>query len=236
MQTKVLQEDSWLSGYFSYPVYHLSGFDLSLKKEALPSGKVFVDVKAGVGEIEKISLLESLGFRLIDTNVQLTRKAGPFDIITTRCRFAEPSDENAVRLIARHSFSQSRFHLDPAVTDEVANEIKSDWAGNFFLGKRGDWLVVAEQDGEISGFLQLLKKDNDTIVIDLIAVKKDKQGLGLGSEMIAFASCACLQKEAAMEVGTQIANHSSLRLYNQLGFQISGAKYVLHLHQYNNGE
>jgi len=231
MQAKILQEDSWLSGYLSCPVYHLSGFDLSLQKENLPSGKAFVDVKADVSEIEKISLLESLGFRIIDTNVQLTRRTGVFDKKTPRCRFAEHSDENTVRLIAKHSFSQSRFHMDPAVPDQVANEIKSDWAGNFFSGKRGKWLVVAEQDGELSGFLQLLQKNDETIVIDLIAVKKDKQGLGIASEMIAFASTECLQKEAVMEVGTQIGNFTSLGLYNRLGFLVSGAKYVLHLHQ-----
>jgi ribosomal protein S18 acetylase RimI-like enzyme len=231
MQTNILKEDSWLSYYFSYPVYHLSDFDLSLKKEDLPSGRAFVDIKTDVGEIQKISLLESLGFRLIDTNIQLIRKAKPFDNKSTKCRFAEPKDENAVRDIAKNSFSQSRFHLDPAVPMQVANEIKSDWAGNFFLGKRGNWLVVVEQNGELCGFLQLLQKNDDTIIIDLIAVKKDKQGQGFGSAMIEFASSACLQKEAILEVGTQIANQTSLKLYSQLGFQVSGAKYVLHLHQ-----
>jgi hypothetical protein len=33
-----------------------------------------------------------------------------------------------------------------------------------------------------------------------------------------------------MIVGTQAANPDSLRLYENLGFRVSGASYVLHLH------
>lgn len=226
----MLKKDLWLSGYLLCPVFHLDDF-VRLEKNDLPAGKAFIDTKVGVQDIEKITVLENLGFRLIDTNVQLIRKAGAFEKTSTRCRFANPADENAVRMVAGNSFVQSRFHLDPVIPNSVADKIKEDWAGNFFSAKRGKWMVVVEHDKKVCGFLQLLQKNEETIIIDLIAVAKDKQGLGLGGEMISFASSACLNKEARMEVGTQVANLSSLSLYTNLGFRISDFKYVLHLHQ-----
>ncbi len=172
-----------------------------------------------------------MGFRLVDTNVQLTRVAAPLKGSRGRCRFARPDDEPAVRGIAGSSFTQSRFHLDPEIPNATADRLKASWAGNFFTGKRGDWMVVAEEAGEVCGFLQLLRKSSECLIIDLIAVAKEQQGKGLGKEMIAFAAHACLKQPAAMLVGTQIANFGSLALYTRLGFEISSASYVLHLHQ-----
>ena len=69
----------------------------------------------------------------------------------------------------------------------VANKIKEEWVGNFFLGKRGKWMIVVEENSKVVGFLQLLEKNKKTIVIDLIAIEEKKRGKGLAKEMIAYA-------------------------------------------------
>jgi GNAT superfamily N-acetyltransferase len=193
-------------------------------------GPVFVDAKVPSEAVGRLHQLEAAGFAVVDTSVQLTRPAVPFDVQSGHVRFALPADEATVRTLAAQSISQSRFHLDPAIPRATANHLKAEWAGNFFAGHRGDWMVVAEDAGEVCGFLQLLRSE-EGVVIDLIGVSSNHRSRGLGSQMIAFAAHHCLDRPARLTVGTQIANVRSLAFYQRLGFTITAAFYVLHLHR-----
>jgi ribosomal protein S18 acetylase RimI-like enzyme len=174
--------------------------------------------------------LEREGFRVVDTNVTLEMAAAPLASAPgSSARSARPEDAQAVEKIARTGFEVSRFHLDPALRPGLANEIKAQWAANFFRGQRGDFMVVAECDGAVAGFLQLLEAPASTLVIDLIAVAQPYRGRGLGSAMIRYAARDCGAPER-VRVGTQIANVTSLALYQRLGFQITASAHVLHLH------
>ena len=226
----LLHYDEWLSGLLRKPSYHVSGNLRDINSAHIPDENCFIDAKVSVEDISSIKHLEKLGFNLIDTNIQLVRKASVIEIDTEGARFATSSDEKAVREIAGFSFLQSRFHLDNSIPNHIANTVKSEWAGNFFLKKRGDWMVISEINGLVVGFLQLLKKNDSTIVIDLIAVSPDQQGLGIGKSMISFAIQNCLEGNPTVIVGTQIANTNSLKTYNNLGFRTSSAQYVFHLH------
>lgn len=201
-----------------------------LTKAKLPTAMSFLDARVAVDSLHDLHHLQSLNFRLVETNLQLTRKPAPFTVHSTECRFAIPDDEPAVRSIASTSFCYSRFHLDPAIAAVAANNLKSQWAGNFFSGNRGDWMVVALENGLICGFIQLNQLDNYSICIDLIAVSADYQGRGMATAMIAFAASSCLDRPATLVTGTQVANVPSLALYNKLGFVLRTANYVLHLH------
>ena len=193
-------------------------------------GPWMIEARVAVSEVAQVAFLTQRGFRLIDTNVQLTRRAAPIESGPAACRFATAVDEPAVRAIAAHAFSQTRFHLDPRIPNETANRIKEEWAGNFFAGRRGDWMVVAEHGGNVAGFLQALRGDGDVLVIDLIAVSEAGRRRGLARSMIAHAATACFGRDVAMRVGTQIANISSLAMYRRLGFELTSASYVLHRH------
>ena len=227
----MLHYDEWLSGLLEKPVYHVSGNVLDINQEDIPDENCFIDAKASVEDLSAVKHLEDLGFRLIDTNVQLVRKSEPINIQDSSSRFAHDTDANSVREVAGSSFTQSRFHLDQKIPREIADLVKSEWAGNFFLNKRGEWMVVSEINGIVVGFLQLLKKNDSTIVIDLIAVAPGHQGIGIGKSMISFAIQNCLEGYPTVIVGTQIANTNSLKTYNNLGFRTSSAQYVFHLHK-----
>lgn len=225
----MIHHDEWLSGLLEKPVYHVSGNILDITAEDIPEGSCFIDAKAPVEGLSSVKHLEDLGFRLIDTNVQLIRQPAPINIENVVSRFAVEFDDKAVRELARSSFTQSRFHLDQKIPRKIADRVKSEWAGNYFLNKRGEWMVVSEINGVIVGFLQLLKKNDSTIVIDLIAVASGHQGKGIGKSMISFAIQNCLKVIPTVIVGTQIANTNSLKTYNNLGFRICSAQYVFHL-------
>ena len=169
-----------------------------------PDGFAYAKVEC-VG-IPAIAALEKAGFNLIDTNTQFDRtNMGSWPEVELpngyNVRFAKSADEAAVEKVAATSFVYTRFHLDPMIPDKMANDIKSHWAGNFFIGKRGDWMVVLTFHGKVVGFLQLLSKDG-TNIIDLIAVDRTHQGKGLAAGMVEFAGKQCGESDR-MLVGTQ---------------------------------
>jgi ribosomal protein S18 acetylase RimI-like enzyme len=230
-----MQSDGWLTKILRKPAYNLASTPRDLQADELPQGLAFVCGRVPVADADGLLHLQSLGFRTVDVNVQLSREASPIDMPsdadTAQIRFAEAGDEAGVRTIAAESFVHNRFARDPEIGKKIASTIKSEWAGNFFSGKRGEWMVVTGPIGRPRSFLQLLRHPDGTVVIDLIAVESSHRKLGLARAMIAFANRACLNHPTAMVVGTQIANTASLRLYHRLGFEIASAAYILHLHQ-----
>jgi ribosomal protein S18 acetylase RimI-like enzyme len=190
----------------------------------------FVYTKAACKDVARVGRLQELGFRLIDTNVVLEKPCGGAPAATPGAlvRFAGAQDEEAVVRVARGSFTSSRFHLDPRIPAAAANAVKAEWARNFFHGKRGQHMVVALVDGEVAGFEQILHS-GEALTIDLIAVEERFRRRGLAAAMIRFAESALPAR--TIRVGTQIANASSLRLYESLGFRVAASQYVFHLHR-----
>tara|TARA_B110000008_G_scaffold262437_2_gene284762 strand:- start:7330 stop:8040 length:711 start_codon:yes stop_codon:yes gene_type:complete len=226
-----LIRDPFTESFLGKPCFQLNHYNRAFN---LPrSGDAgFIYTKIQTSRIADISKLERIGFNLIDTNIQLQRPAsGNWDEknISSSCRIrlAEPSDLPDIENIAASSFLFSRFHLDPKIEDSVANEIKRQWATNFFAGKRGDCMVVAKDQNQTIGFLLLLDQE-DKRTIDLIAVSKGHRGKGLASAMIRFAAKEALGRQIV--VGTQVANSPSLRSYENLGFRAYESYYVLHYH------
>jgi ribosomal protein S18 acetylase RimI-like enzyme len=130
--------------------------------------------------------------------------------------------------VARKNFVYSRFHLDRAVPNVLADKIKAEWVGNYFLGKRGDEMVVALVDERVVGFLQLLRR-NENLIIDLIAVDASQRRKGIARDMIAYAESQ-YDDCSHIVVGTQVANIPSIRLYEKIGFRLRSSKYVFHYH------
>ena len=223
--------DEWLSKIVKKPVYSLKKFHTDLRKKDLPKGRLFIYSKISVDDLKRLICLQKLGFYIVDTNIQfLSSKKISFSK-NFNLRFAKASDEIEVKKLAKTAFKHNRFYKDPKISNKISSKIKEEWARNFFLGKRGKWMVVAEENARIIGFLQLLKKSKNTIVIDLIATEKKKRGKGLTKERISFAYEKCLKRNGSIIVGTQIGNVPSIKLYSKLSFNIFSASYVLHMHK-----
>lgn len=195
-------------------------------------GPAFLFAKVPTSDIRCVAALGALGFHVVDTNVTLERPV-PGDAVTalgTYCRPARPEDREAVASLAARSFTYSRLHLDPAVPRPAADRSRAEWAGNYFAGRRGDHMVIAERDGDCAGFLQLLGPGDGTLTIDLIGVDPAHRRNGVARDMIGFA-IARFGGIARVRVGTQAANIPSLRLYEALGFRTAATSYVLHCHR-----
>jgi ribosomal protein S18 acetylase RimI-like enzyme len=149
-------------------------------------------------------------------------------------RQAKKSDKIPVMEIAESCFLYSRFHLDPNIARSIADKTKSQWVENCFSGLRGDYLFVAESSGEPAGFLILQMSEENgkrTAVIDLIGVSPRFQRQGVGQSLIR----TCINSEQIrfdeIQVGTQLANGSSIQFYQKLGFRLIKSQYVFHYHR-----
>ena len=231
--------DPWLSGVMSREVRRVSGMvedggeaqaQRNLQRATGRPG--FTYARVPTHDMRTSQLLECCGFHIVDTGITLevhglTDSHGGQGGV----RLARAEDQAAVEEIARRSVKYSRFHLDPNIPQKLANEIKVQWAGNYFRGQRGDYMVVAERAGKVVGFLELLEEPGEVLVIDLIALVQNHRRQGLAEEMIRFASFACIRPRV-VRAGTQVANAVSLRLYQKIGFQIVSSSFIFHHHQF----
>lgn len=233
-----LVHDVWLSSHLERPSFRLD-CDISVWKGEAPlrpeDSRHFVYIKVSSKHLNLVATLIDHGYRLADTNVQLCANARHVAAANSpTCQsatieFASDDDCTQVSELAAAVFIYDRFHTDPYIAQDIANAIKKSWAGNFFSGKRGDKMVVARSNGQVVGFLQLLSAPAQPLVIDLIAVAPNQQGRGIARAMIAYAALNCAST-GQINVGTQLANQPSLRLYQSMGFHLTHSQYVLHAH------
>jgi len=221
-----VREDAWLGkrlGCAAWTVEHSDTAD-----ELSASGPGFFQARVPTGDVARVGSLERVGFRTVDVTVTFRRDPGlavPGRV--ARVRDARPDDRRAVIALAAREYTVSRFHLDPEIADDVARSIKREWVDNYFKGARGDRMLVAEHDGEVTGF-QLVLDTPEAAVIDLIAVAAAARGRGIGSSLV--CSLAESSPDRPVQAGTQVANLPALRLYERLGFAVARTDYVLHRH------
>jgi ribosomal protein S18 acetylase RimI-like enzyme len=233
-----LIKDDWLSKTMAKQAHQLvlqpESFDANVEIEQTlrTANSTFAFCKIPVFDLHSAHLLTQAGFRLVDTAITLECSIASVNEAHDKIRHACHSDRDDVVHIARTNMKNSRFHMDPFIPEEIADNIKSEWADNFFKARRGDAMVVAEYRNCIVGFLLLLE-NYDTLDIDLIAVNRFARRQGLASGMIRFAQTQ-RSKAYRMRVGTQAANTASLNLYEALGFRIAKVHYVFHWHAVNN--
>jgi ribosomal protein S18 acetylase RimI-like enzyme len=221
-----IESDAWLASLVGRPAFRLVDADGSA---ALPDGPIFAAAKVAADRIARVEALEDRGFHVVDTTVTFTASASSIARAETRgIRAAAPGDRRAVADIARDGFRFTRFHLDPHIPRGLAGRIKAAWVENYFDGRRGEAMLVAEADGQVAGFILLLRLPRDRLAIDLIAVDARFRGRGLARAMIGCAAATGGATE--LVVGTQAANAPSVRLYEKLGFRWSMAQLVLHHH------
>jgi GNAT superfamily N-acetyltransferase len=223
-----LRDDPWLSEVFGYPVL-VAGRCGERREPPVPS---FVYAKVDAADTDRVGALEDEGFRVVDVNVTLARRAAeppPPAHGPVRVERAAPEHTGAVLEIAGGAFRYSRFHLDPEVPGELADRVKREWIRSYVEGRRGLELLVALEGDRPLGFLAVLEADGAR-VIDLVAVAPEAQGRGVGGALVGAFVARHAPHSSELRVGTQVANVPSLRLYARHGFEPAAAAYVLHRH------
>jgi GNAT superfamily N-acetyltransferase len=235
-----IKRDAFLESILSRPAYKFNKFtepiDLKLLQDKNYNFRgSFFYTKVDCSNVSRLRVFENSGFKIIEENITLGKKGGDSNLHEPfrrrqqyKIRWAQDDDRNFVEDIAKKNFSHDRFHQDPKIDNSLADEIKRQWAGNFFSGKRGDAMIVATVNNRPVAFLLLLLAKKLS-VIDLIAVSKEHRKKGLSKQMIGYA-LQNLSDRNRWTVGTQSTNVPSVKLYESMGFQIIDSQYVLHRH------
>lgn len=194
-------------------------------------GPGFLSAKIKPADPAGLAALQREGFHVVDVlqtfAMRITPEEGSRRPDGVTVRDARPEDRTQVLDIASRSLRNSRFHLDPAIAPETATAIKVAWVDNFFAGRRGDRMLVAETPAGVAGFLLLLRL-KDHWVIDLIAVDTAAQGRGLGRALLAGTVPDAV---AEIHAGTQAANGNAIRFYQSLGGRLVDTTIILHFHR-----
>jgi len=236
----VISCDKWLSKILNKKTFRINLLASNLKSNDLEAAiikrknyykdqKIFFYSKVLMHNISHNKVCIKNNFRLINKDL-IFKKSNKFykkNISVKNIRIFKRDDKKFLLNIAKNNFVYSRFHQDINISKYSANYVKECWLNNFFLGRRGNDLIVATYNDKPIGFLLLLKVKKN-IVIDLIAVNKKYSGKGYATSMIKY-----LERNYSYNnilVGTQMNNIASKKLYKKLNYQIYATLNIFHLH------
>jgi ribosomal protein S18 acetylase RimI-like enzyme len=194
----------------------------------------FLHGRVNASDMSSLHIFEQAGFITVDgiltflihkDDIAIGR---PNNTGNMNIRLAKPTDRDSLIALARSTFIYDRFHSDPFITQEVADNLHATWMKNSLAGTAADAVIMAEDDRGPMGFLTCklqnslkgtLGKLIGTIV--LVGTAKAARGRGVAREMTSFALAWFKQQGADMvEVGTQLRNIPASRLYQSCGFNL----------------
>jgi ribosomal protein S18 acetylase RimI-like enzyme len=204
------------------------------KKEAAAHN---LDVLISRVELNKIRIIQSMekaGALLtgvlitFHTNVESGRKYAPLSPIEVI--EASNEDEKKLTEIARCAFKNDQYHSDPNFSKSKCDEFYARWVSNSFKNGR---ILLARGKNEILGFIicriHRISDNYNFGVIDLIAVREDYQGKGIGFLLVTKALDWFSKFTKSVYVGTHAANISAVRLYEKANFRQVFSEADLHL-------
>ncbi len=235
----------WDAEIFGFPVYELritetrAGEILTALREWLASLPAHDDClvysKVATGQVALWGAVAACGFypveTILDLSKRLDRESPPAAWFHDRLvlRPATAADLPAIAAIARDAFRTDRFHLDPNLDPERADERYERWARRGF--DDGEIVLALEdrQAQRLVGFYQLREIAPETVDLALLAIEPRGQRSGLGAEMsrAAFELCRAHGYQAIVtRVSTN--NLASVNLHIRLGFSVVTAAMTLH--------
>ncbi|TJX13649.1 GNAT family N-acetyltransferase [Tissierella creatinini] len=130
--------------------------------------------------------------------------------------------------IARNSFQHSRFFNDPKLPEDKAKNIYLHWTESAF-DQEDKYFAICEREGNVAGYI-LFSFNDESSVIELIAVDERYQGQGVGKSLIqSMESFVKNQGIYKIKVGTQVKNISAAQFYIAMGFKYVDCGSVYHL-------
>jgi ribosomal protein S18 acetylase RimI-like enzyme len=234
-------EDAWLSERFGHPVFTLRDLRVTddpeeLRRHVGGGAPATYQAKIATHDVSLVRLLSSVGFYVVNATLTLGRSCtSPSSDDTAGVEVSEAveGDEQQLLDIAASCFRFNRFHLDPAISQQLADGIKRAWVESYLRGDRGERLLVARTDGAVAGFLAVIAGSHEgrrAGTVDLTGVDVGRQGRGVGRALLRHFILDCGDRYELLLAGTQAANLPAVRMYEAEGFKIVSSNYDLHLH------
>ncbi len=240
MVTSVTSPDTFLTAAFEAPCRSLTvPCDLGALAAELngPDAPDFVWTKIAGKDDPAFGPLTDMGFRIAVEEITYERPADASapttapGITVRKITRAETDLDIGIAAevgdLAAQNMTTSRFHRDALIPDDIAAEIKTRWAMNFFEGQRGAEMYVAcTDDGRVVGFNQVLVTPEHK-VIDLICTADDYRRRGVARAVVE----AMFEPGIKTRVGSQANNEAAHAFYTSLGFEPVGRALCLHWHK-----
>lgn len=187
----------------------------------------YVVARLPSSELASVRALESCGFQTVDGLLTFARETQRFADITARRVL--PEEAEALGDLAQDTFSMGRFHDDPLVLPDQAKSVYLEWAANSAKGLAADAVFVTE-DGEGLTAAATVRLDLPLGVawLPLVFAAERARGAGSAVQCVKAALEWSLEQGCALvAVGTQVGNLPAARLYEKLGFLLSGSSVTL---------
>lgn len=210
-------ETPWDSKAFGIPTFEIkSASEAAFEFAASVPGHYTVRIDP----LQNSEILHRFGFYYCDTLIE------PF---ATKVMFAPYPDErieivpieaSALEALCRHAFSHGRFHRDPLIDNELADQ------------RYLNWLKDIREEGEVFGLTC-----NDRLAaffackgpaILLHAVSSEFRGKGLAKYLWSKACMHLFEHNPEIHSSVSAANLAVVNLYASLGFRFRSATDIYH--------
>jgi len=207
--------------------------------DAQAQGAWHLSVRVDSSDLSSLHVLETAGFITVDSILSYAMKIKCYEppkIETDfEIRLATHEDAETTAELARQAYKHDRFHSDPFISKERANELHANWLRNSCSGRAADVVIIAEDESGLLGFVTCnLQRDTEKAfgqllgTIVLVATAPNARGRGVGYATT-FAALEWFRSQGCgvVEVGTQLRNIPASRLYQKCGFSLVGSSVTL---------
>lgn len=235
-------EVPWDTAIFGTPVLQINGLevrganaretmaDFECARDACRSG--LVSCRLSHHLLRESMLLEDVGFRFIEMvyqpEINLYGSSEFHDTGHLTALLATEADLPEVLAVAGSAFRNERFHVDPRLSVECANERYRNWARSS-LSHPTQRLCVLRANSALLAFFVTEALPDGTCYWHLNAVSPEFQGKGYG-RLAWRTMLEQARREGMVRVRTSIVarNHRVLNLYASLGFSFAAPAMTFH--------
>ena len=141
-----------------------------------------------------------------------------------------PDENESLLQLALLSGHLSRFRVDPWLPPGSFERLYRQWLLNNLQNKESSRVYISGHSNDPEGILTATwKQEHGTI--DLLAVRQDSQGKGIGSKLLEHIENEAVKYSAhQIDVKTQMTNDAARRTYERNGYSLKESFYVYHLH------
>jgi len=210
----------------------LAGFTAERKA----AGECLLVTKVPTRDVAMGRLLAGCGFYVVEAMLDIAlplARLAPTAAVGRGAvlRLATPDDLDAILTIAGSAFRDDRFHLDPTLPTEKADQRYRGWVERGFASSEPVYVYEDTRKGTILGFYHIRELPSAIVDLSLAAVHPACQGAGIGALMYQAVLEECRRRGYQTAV-TRIAinNLPVANLFFRLGFTIREAVLTFHLH------
>ena len=167
-----------------------------------------------------VDMRVTLGARLLSSHGGMWQEDG--------VREVEVADIPAIREIATHSHTDSRFYRDGRFSQDLCDELYRIWITRNCHGC-ADAVLVAEHESRPAGYVSCHLKGDGRAEIGLVGIEESARNAGLGAKLVRHALRWFQEREVQdVTVATEGSNIAALRLYQQCGFLTAAMQLWFH--------